>query len=417
MLKLLVRNNDICRISKLLGKNKLKAYITSSTIIIDNAEIAEDVINQLCENIDIIAAQNYQEEDNIQIQNYQDDEITNVENQIEKEDENLFDYPYEVEHEDQNNQEILESEQQNQIEYFGEKPIRYLKKQDVEEVDEEVILSEFYEMFGIAKETGEILDESNKKSKSNKIPEEELLYRGEVYSWGKFRKDEEVDGKKVKEFVIILQNDYQKSASNDTIALLCTSQYSSRSPFHFYLCLGKDNMVDYYLSRLGPYAERSMFVSRIICVERNKLGRYLGTLNASFMSTLQPSIDFCLGIKSHRDLNVDQVKILSTINVQELLDISESNLKYSQKVKEILKLFKFDMTQNGVLYIKKAILVASTKEKYMLEDLVKVVAKSEHLEEAEILRLIVARIKEKFHFRKSPAISFIRLIDTILKKG
>ena len=34
MLKLLVRNNDICKVSKLLVRNKIKAQITNSIIVI-----------------------------------------------------------------------------------------------------------------------------------------------------------------------------------------------------------------------------------------------------------------------------------------------------------------------------------------------------------------------------------------------
>ena len=48
MLKLLVRNNDICKVSKLLVRNKIKAQITNSIIIIENDNLSDDIINQLC---------------------------------------------------------------------------------------------------------------------------------------------------------------------------------------------------------------------------------------------------------------------------------------------------------------------------------------------------------------------------------
>ena len=54
---------------------------------------------------------------------------------------------------------------------------------------------------------------------------------------------------------------------------------------------------------------------------------------------------------------------------------------------------------------------------YKLEFLAEIAAEERQVDANEVLRLIVARIKENFHFKKSPAISFIRLIDSLLKKG
>ena len=68
-------------------------------------------------------------------------------------------------------------------------------------------------------------------------------------------------------------------------------------------------------------------------------------------------------------------------------------------------------------YVRDAILVAYSLGDYRLEDLAEIIAKKEKVEAQEVLRLIVARIKENFHFKKSPAISFIRLIDKLMKKG
>jgi len=59
VLKLLVRDLDICRVSKILGKNKLKVSITESSIIIDSDEITDEVVDNLFENATILSAQNY----------------------------------------------------------------------------------------------------------------------------------------------------------------------------------------------------------------------------------------------------------------------------------------------------------------------------------------------------------------------
>ena len=75
------------------------------------------------------------------------------------------------------------------------------------------------------------------------------------------------------------------------------------------------------------------------------------------------------------------------------------------------------MSINGMQYVKDSILVARKLGDYRLEFLAEIVAEKRQVDANEVLRLIVARIKENFHFKKSPAISFIRLIDRLLKKG
>ena len=137
----------------------------------------------------------------------------------------------------------------------------------------------------------------------------------------------------------------------------------------------------------------------------------------SFMNTLQPTIDFCLGLKRSRTVNWAQLQMLSTINMADMFAISESRISNSEKVTQFLKLFHFDITKNGMEYVKKSILVASRLGDYRLEDLAQIIAEKEQVEASEVLRLIVARIKENFHFKKSPAISFIRLVDKLLRKG
>ena len=121
--------------------------------------------------------------------------------------------------------------------------------------------------------------------------------------------------------------------------------------------------------------------------------------------------------KERKDLNMVQVKLLSLIDVNELLKIAQARASDKIKAEKILELFGFDMQRNGVQYLFKAILISPKDAYFNLETLCDSVAKSEHnVEKDEIKRLIVARIKEQFKFRKSPAIDFIRLVNRFLIK-
>ena len=405
MLRLTVRDLDIGRISILLGKNKLKASITNSTIIIDSDEIADEIIEGIVECATIISAQNYQP----------DNEQERVETETEPENGDVSEEnPTQVPTTAAEPEAVAEvtrdedlTEQPIEQETHMEEPIDEAKtevigsKSDVEDTAKLVIQEE--------------VDEKRQKA-TKQILEPDMLCRGEVYQWGDIREYEDQEGT-IKECVIIIQNDYQMSYSEDTIALLCTSNYDERAPIHFPFSLTEETMEDYSGTRLEEFRGCTLFVGHIQGINRSKIGRYLGTLNSRFMNTLQPAIDFCLGLKRSRSVNRAQLQMLSTVNQEEMIAISNVQISNFEKVTEFLKLFKFDMTKNGVEYVRKAILIAHKKSNYILEDLAETIAKQEQVNAEEVLRLIVARIKENFHFKKSSAISFIRLVDKLLEKG
>lgn len=408
MLKLLVRDLDICRVSKLLGKNRLKASITGSTIIIDSDEITDEVIDNLFENATIFSAQNY----------HTGDATTSMDTGIKLEEKDTsVDMPSQVTGTTDVVVNTVTSEAMTKNEFSIETPISAVVYLDepIEESDE-IIDSEYHVENSTDLITQADVEVEQPKSSRSKIPKSEMIYRGEVYQWGSVHDEDDGEGK-IKECVIIIQNDYQMSASDDTIALFCTSHYEKRAPIHFSFALTEKTMVDHSVDSLGLFDRCTMFVGYIKGISRKQLGKYLGTMTDSFMNTLQPTIDFCLGLKRSRTVNWAQLQMLSTIDMAEMFAIAESKVSNSQKVTEFLKLFHFDMSKNGMKYVKKSILVASTLGDYRLEDLAQLIAKKEQVEASEVLRLIVARIKENFHFKKSPAISFIRLIDKLLRKG
>ena len=111
-----------------------------------------------------------------------------------------------------------------------------------------------------------------------------------------------------------------------------------------------------------------------------------------------------------------QIRLLSFVDINELLKISQEHATDEVKAKKILELFGFDFNKNGVPYVLKAIL-ASPKDAYFnLETLSESVSKKESIDKEEVKRLIVARVKETFGFRKAPTVDFIRLVNSFLLK-
>ncbi len=386
MLRLLAADVDICRISKVLGRQRIKSSITNSTIIIEADEISDDVVDMLFANATIISAQNY----------CLNEAETVIDTKIESE---------------QDHEPSIDS---------SVKQFESIKTSEIDTNDntssDETIDSEYYvqEQKDMSLELG-IETESEDKPTQAKISELEMVYRGEVYKWNNERYADDKEGQ-IKECVIIIQNDYQNSASDDTIALFCTTHYEERAPIHFLFQFTERTMIDHSAKRLELFDHCTFFVGHIKGISRKQLGTYLGTMTNEFMNTLQPTIDFCLGLKRSRTVNWIQLQILSTINMEDLFKISESKVSDNQKVDEFLELFGFDMSINGMQYVKDSILVAKKLSDYRLEFLAEIVAEKRQVDANEVLRLIVARIKENFHFNKSPAISFIRLIDRLLKK-
>ena len=427
MIQLLVKDVDIGRISKILGEHRLKSTITCSKIVIEEDEIPLYVLDKIFANATIVGAQNYQQEDAdtsdlVETKSEKDDESTSTtveesESIHESETNDGGDSNTEIPHENDgiSNENSTETGSDKVSEPIEDVPLKELN--NIMELEDEAIDSEYY-----LRKTDDNLEnigaESEEKSfkRKSKVPKSKLVYRGEVYQWGTIRRDADGEGR-IKECVIIIQNDYMNSASEDTIALFCTSSYAERAPITFSFRLTDDNMLDYNGDRIRFFDYCTFFVGRIKGINRNDLGDYLGTMNDKFMNTLQPTIDFCLGLKRSRTVNWAQIKILSTVNMEDLFKIAESKVDDERKVVEFLELFGFDMKRNGVEYVKDAILIASKKVDYKLEYLAETIAKRRHVDANEVLRLIVARIKEIFRFKKSPAISFIRLIDRLLKKG
>ena len=379
MLQLQTRTFNICRISKMLVKYKIKASISDHVITLDG-EISDELLNELCNDLTISNVQNFAKE-----------VVPLTQNEI--------DYP--------KSDEVVSSSNKG--------------KTVVEEKTSDVVLAP------------QITEKYN------------LLYstvkRGEVYlcDFGEPYGSEQG----YKRYAIVVQNDDGNFYSPTTIVLVCTTEHKKRLPVHYSFVFSNENMIDYDVTHVGM-EENVVMAEQIRAVDKTRLRKFLGTMTPEFMYKIQNIIDISLNLqrkekvitktekvyvdrdvpqfdtnvpKEHKDLNMVQVQLLSLIDVNELLKIAQSRDSDKIKAEKILELFGFDMQRNGVQYLFKAILISPKDAYFNLETLCDSVAKSEdNIEQNEIKRLIVARIKEQFKFRKSPTIDFIRLVNSFLIK-
>ena len=382
MLQLQTRKFDICRVSKLLVKYKIKASISDQVITLDG-EVSDELLDELCNGLTISNVQNFSSE--------------------------VF-------------------------------PLT-LNESDLPKSDD--IVSSSTKGESVVKET------SSHVALIPQITEEyDLLYptvkRGAVY-WCDFGEPYGSEQGYIR-YAIVVQNDIANFNSSTTIVLPCTTSHKKRFPVQYNFVFSNENMIDYDVIRVGT-KENVVEAGQIRTIDKTRLRKFLGTMTPEFMNEMQDIIDISLNLqrkekvitktekvyvdkpvyinvpadtntpKERKDLNMVQIQLLSLVDVKELFKIAQT--RYSDKIKaeRILELFGFNMQKNGVKYLFKAILISPKDAYFNLETLCDSVAKSEHnVEKDEIKRLIVARIKEQFKFRKSPTIDFIRLVNSFLIK-
>lgn len=381
MLQLQTKAIDICRVSKLLAKYNVKASITDSVITLDG-DVSDELLTLLCGDININTVQNFI------------------------------------------SQELL-----------------YVPKET------SLVGSEESTSSNVAEQLEKVETTEKPPTLSHHPSEYDLIYsevkRGEVYlcDYGEPYGSEQG----FRKYAIVIQNDDGNLHSPTTIVIACTTGQKKRLPVHFHCTFSSRNMIDYDLARVGS-AENTIMAEQIQTVDKTRLRKYLGTLTPEFMKLIEGKVDISLNLsrevktvvkqekvyvdrpvykestvepevpKERKDVNMVQVQLLSFVDINELLRISQSCTSDEIKAQRILELFGFDLKRNGVQHLLKAI-IASPKDAYFnLETLSESVSRKEGIEKEEIKRLIIARVKEIFHFRKSPTIDFIRLINNFLLK-
>lgn len=264
-------------------------------------------------------------------------------------------------------------------------------------------------------------------------PKYPVVKRGEVYRcdfWFPYGSEQGFE-----RYAIIIQNDDGNLHSPTTIVLACTTEDKKDLIVHIVISFSEENMIDYNEEIIGTEVN-TILGEQIKTVDKTRLKEYLGTLTPEFMDNqIQRIIEKSLALKmrkpiekkiyveskrdtNRKDLNMNQVIMLSNISIQKLLKIKESSKTTYEKCTEILELFNFDIKKNGIQYLIKTILNTPKYEQYNLENLIERIGKIEELtiSEDEVKRLIVARVKETLKI-KGCTIDFIRLVNCFIRKG
>ena len=365
MLQLQTKEADISRISKVLVKHRVKASIANQVITLDG-EISEELLSKLYSEIGISTVQNYKGESN-------SSKIIPIQSRNE--------HPQ------------LNEEEQN------------------------------------------LADEKNKKY--------DLLYsevkRGEIY-WCDFGEPYGSE-QGYRRPALVIQNDVGNKYSNTTIVVPITTRIKKLNSADYVCILNKANVLDYNpkLIRSEPM---NMLFYQIRTVDKSRLRKYMCTLHPKFMEILQEKIDVSLSLdrdlkpaenkensqenvdksvffssyNGPKDVNIVQIKLLSLVNINDLIKISQSSDTRESKTLSILELFGFDFKKNGVNYLIDAINTSLEKEVYTLETLCESISNNNGIPKDEIHRVIVARVKEQFSSvsKKAPTMDFIRLVKSFL---
>ena len=351
---------DVKSIRCLLARNNLRARITSDEIFIYTNDVPSQVVQELIKLATIVTVKNYDKD-------------------------------------------ILEDSFVQQPDFIQEQQQEEGKQ--VENVNAELAEANF-EKTSCESKLVVIHNEEELKSSRRKV------YRGEVY---------ELKAKESKtsqnQYVIILQNDSDNDAlSDNVIAILCTTKHNEHSSFGISFRLSVENMQDYKERNTWGITNTNFVVSKVVGVERYRLGEFFGTLRKSFMRNLYSGISKDLGLEDlggARDLNWVQLELLRNVNMNDLFEISDSLATDEEKVDELLSIFGFDMNANGMNYLKQSILIAKDLVDYKLITLAKAI---DSYSAQKIEKTIIARVKENFKSKTSPTMDFIRLIVRFLKR-
>lgn len=260
--------------------------------------------------------------------------------------------------------------------------------------------------------------------------------RGEVYlcDFGEPFEHEQAG----KRYAIIVQNDESNKFSLNTIVIPCTTQLKGNFPFNLTFKFSSENMVDYTNSKVSSKVNVALGES-IRCISKSRLVQYLGSMTQEFMDQkIQPIIEYSLALKRNMKpkfssikteaskknpdivptLSLEQMQLLSFVDINELLSISKSSIPNNEKAHKILQLFGFDFNQNGVSLLLDAIMICPKSERFNLQMLCQKLSETGiySVDSGEMQRLIVARIKERFRLKNSPAIDFIRLVNCLISK-
>ena len=448
LLLLLSKDVNVCEVSKVLVKHKIKARIDGDTIYLDGT-ISDELLDQLADLVTVIGVQNYTAETN------------------------FINYSYDK---------------------SKHAPMLIAKKETVVSVKEATVEPSCEKQENVTVEPMTIPSRAPEQASNIKKVKRGQIYRCDL---GPMFGSEQGGVRPV----IVIQNDTGNKYSPTTIVIPFTTQPKARYiPTHFRFKFTEENMVDYTPALPGLSSGfNTALAEQIQTVDKSRFIQYLGTMADSFMDELASFICASLSLATKEEKKETQVvkvetkpeakpKVTPTVkpqvapkylpkkppvstplpkkkkkstfrrdpdydpmekqisrikveppkpvpvrqSVEELNEVQRELLKFAnakdvysicsnamsdqEKVNMLLEMFGFDASRRGVDFLNQSIFASLRCQYYNLETLSNLVNKNNPgVPPAEIQRLIVARVKENFKMKKAPTSDFIRLINNLIK--
>ena len=356
MLKLVVKELDVVKVSKIIVKHDVEAVISNQSIILDG-NVSESLLDELCSKIDVLVAQNVQDDKGLNV-------VTN-------------DFTFD----DLKFPKVKRGEV-----YFCEfgvpfgsemgkyRPALIVQNDVGNEHSKTTIVIPF-----TTSEKGNYPFHYELCFDPNNMLDYDDEYDLTVKSTALAEQIRVVDKRRLRKYIGCMRPEFMEKMQNIIDA-----------------ALGLNRCCNYIITKKEEIVEKKEETKKDI--EAEKTPQSQETVNLL-------------------DLNIVQIELLSLVNIQSLLKIYRSSTSNEILIKRILNLFGFDMNKKGMDYLFEAIMIAPKNKRYNFENLCQnVYLKTNKDNVDEIKRLIVARVKETLKFKKSPTIDFIRLVNTFTNK-
>lgn len=168
------------------------------------------------------------------------------------------------------------------------------------------------------------------------------------------------------------------------------------------------------LDKYSNLTDSMGLINQLRVVDKSRLVSKVGTLTDEALQQIIVTIQSYFMFRT-TNITLDQFSILKMVNKDTICEIVKSTDTDVTKINRILTLYGFNLTSNGVSYLRDFILYALDLDNFNINILGEKVAQNNpSIPVQEIERLTNARFKEVFG-KKYKRIEFIRLIKLLLK--
>lgn len=222
-------------------------------------------------------------------------------------------------------------------------------------------------------------------------------------------------------YALIVQNDVGNKFSPTTIVISATTAMTKKDlPVHYEVKFSNDNMVDYDASRVGKKLNILMG-EQIHTVDKRRLRSYIGTMKDEYICEISKVLKISLGIEDNQvsNLNITQIKLLSLVDINILLELKEASYATEEKILKILALFGFDIDNDKrVSHLFKMVLLYHEKKVLTLDQMYNVISLGydKKYNAGTIKEMINTLIMSKFNLSGNDVAYFIQLVNTFLTK-